>query len=605
MLKFRSFQRVLPCLGFAIAGFCILTANPSFGWFFSGITTDYTLENADSDPETAAYVQKILDERVREKTKTLVDEDDDADLRARQESYLEQTVLSDLIKALQARGYYDAEVHYEDAPEVLSGTYVIDYGQRYTISSLVVSPEDYAPLLAADAPMQDDFLIAESVLKAQADLQNDIGKDHCYFDLSVENRVKLTPKSHTGAVEFVAEAEREGHFGPVSFEGNDSVRERYLRRLLPWRAEDCFRRSKLETYKTSLLESGLFSKADIILPEDGPEDDGAVPVIVRLKERAQRTVGAGLTYYSDEGIGTVLSWEHRNFLGHAEKLTAELNLSTLKQSLDFGFQKPFFLRKDQSLSLSSALRRQDTDAFEEMAFDTGGSVTRKIGKHLSISTGLEASILRINDSTQDTTETYGLFSAPQSLSYDTRDDTLDPSKGVNLSLNAEPFFDLLGEADPFFKTQITGSSYLSLHQDSATVLAAKTSIGTILGADIDSIPATERFYAGGGGSVRGYGYQEVGPQINGDPSGGQSLATFSLEVRTKFTDTIGGVAFIDAGSVSETTAPDFSNMAVGAGIGVRYYTSFGPIRFDIATPLTQKEDLDQNYQFYISIGQAF
>jgi len=584
---------------------CAMLGGCTLGNLLGGIKTHYVLQGSESDEETTEYLKTILDERIAEKTKTLVDDKEDVELRSRQENYLEQTLRADLLKALHARGYYAATIDFADGREPLSGEYIITYGPHYRISNLDIVPEWYQDAIAADTPRAGDVLDAEKVLLAQGALHQNIGRDRCYFNLSVTNRVRLDHPRSTGAVELVVDAGREGHFGKLEFTGNDTVQDSYLRRLVPWREGDCFRREKIENYKTALLQSGLFAQADITVPENGPSDDGDVPLTVTVKERAHRTFGAGLTYYSDEGLGGVLNWEHRNLLGAAERFKAEVNLSMIKQSLGANFSKPYFLRNDQTLSLSTELRRQDTDAFEELAFDAGGAISRKFGKHLSASTGLEASILRIDDQTLNTSDTYGLISAPQSLSYDTRDDTLDPRRGININLMGKPFFDILGQADPFLKAQATGSGYISFGANDSITLAAKASIGSIQGADIDSIPATERFYAGGGGSVRGYGYQEVGPQRNGDPTGGLSITTLSLELRTKFTEKIGGVAFVDSGSVSEESAPDFKNMAVGAGVGVRYYTSFGPIRFDIATPLTQKDNLDQNYQFYISIGQAF
>lgn len=593
-----------PYLMLSMAG-CILVSGCSLGSILRGIKTDYTLRGVEGDRKTADYLHKILDERLAEKTKTLVDQREDPDLHERQENNIEQTIHADLLKALQARGYYAANISFTKGDAPLSGHYNIQYGPRYSISALHVVPDRYNNMLPEGAPETGDILDAEKILSTQAELQGNIGKGRCFYDLSVTNRVRLDKFRHTGDVELVADAGREGNFGKLAVEGNGSVRESYLRRIVPWKEGECFRREKLETYKTALLQGGLFSQADFVLPQAGPTEDGNVPVTLKLKERAQRTIGAGLTYYSDEGPGGVLNWEHRNFLGAAEKFKAELNISMLKQSLGADFSKPYFLRQDQNLLLNAEARRQDTDAFEELALDSGIAISRKFGKHLSASTGLEASLLRINDHTLETSDTYGLISAPQTLSYDTRDDSLDPHRGINLSASAEPFFDILGQADPFFKLQLTSSGYLSFGANDIVTLAAKGGIGTIQGADIDSIPATERFYAGGGGSVRGYGYQEVGPQRDGDPSGGLSLATLSFELRTKFTDKFGGVAFIDTGSVGEESAPSFDDVSVGAGVGVRYYTDFGPIRFDIATPLTQKDDLDQNYQFYISIGQAF
>lgn len=562
---------------------------------------DYSLTRKEDDKDSSDYLQKVLDERLGEKVKTLSKEQD---VRARQEEYIEETTRIDLLKALHAKGYYNARIRLNQGKESFSGQYEIDYGPRFRISSVRLYPDQYTVNLNEKNIQPEMVLDAEAVLLAQDRLSQNIQKDRCYFSLDVKNEVYLDQNDYKGQVNFLVETGNEGQFGKTSFKGNDSVKEAYLRKFIPWKEGDCFRREKLESYKTSLLQSELFSRADIILPES-PEKDGSVPVSIDLRERAQRSISAGLTYYSDEGPGMILGWEHRNFFGSAEKLKADLSLSLLKQSLDFDFNRPYFLRNDQSLSLTGALRRQNTDAYDELGLNSGIAVNRNFTKFLSASTGFDFSVTRIDDKTDNSSSTFGLFSAPQTLSYDTRDDKLDPHGGWNLIAGAQPFFDLLGESDPFFKMQFSGSGYLSLGTTADLVLAGKAGLGSLWGADLETIPATERFYAGGGGSVRGYGYQEVGPQKDGDPTGGLSLVDFSVEMRSKFTDTWGGIVFVDGASVTESSSPEFSDFAVGAGIGFRYYTGFGPIRFDIATPLTQKERLEQNYQFYVSIGQAF
>jgi translocation and assembly module TamA len=589
----QKHPRFLLCLLTLSCGGCSLTD------ILTGTPTAYSFTHNQDDRATNEYLQKILDERVSEKTKTLSDE---PETRVRQEQYMEQEINGDLLKALYAKGYYAARIQYVDSAQPFSGAYDIQYGPQFTISDVTVTPDLYAGkldtgLLAADMPLE-----ADRVLAAQSVLMRNIQKDRCYFSLNVQNEVYLDQPRHQGKVNFAVDAGKEGNFGKISFSGNTSVKDSYLRKLVTWREGNCFRREKLEDFKTALLQSGLFSRAEIVLPEE-PSADGSVPVMIDLRERAHRSISAGLTYYSDEGLGALLGWEHRNFFGSAEKVKAALSLSMLNQSLELNFDKPYFIRKDQNLSFNTVLERQDTDAYEETGLKGGVALTRNFTRKLTGSTGVDLTLTRIDDKTDDSTKTYGLISFPQSVTYDSRDDKLDPHKGWNLSGTAKPFFDVLGESAPFFKTQVTGSAYLSLGQ--SVVLASKLGMGNIWGTSIEDVPATERFYAGGGGSVRGFGYQEVGPKKDGDPTGGSSLVNFSFELRSKFTSKFGGVAFVDGASVTEESAPEFKNIAIGAGIGVRYYTDFGPLRFDLATPLTQKDDVDQNYQIYISIGQAF
>jgi translocation and assembly module TamA len=132
--------------------------------------------------------------------------------------------------------------------------------------------------------------------------------------------------------------------------------------------------------------------------------------------------------------------------------------------------------------------------------------------------------------------------------------------------------------------------------------------GSIFGADAPSIAPSRRFYSGGGGSVRGYGYQRVGPRdFEGDPVGGKTLSEFALEARFRlnaFGGNFGLVPFFDGGSLTNKVTPGFNGWQFGAGIGVRYYSSFGPIRIDVGTPLNRREG-DSRIAVAVSLGQAF
>jgi hemolysin activation/secretion protein len=167
----------------------------------------------------------------------------------------------------------------------------------------------------------------------------------------------------------------------------------------------------------------------------------------------------------------------------------------------------------------------------------------------------------------------------------------------------EPYVNTLGSAAPFVKMTAGARTYIKIADD--TTLALRGKWGSILGASSTDVPATERFYAGGSTSIRGFGYQEVGPQRGGDPIGGRSVVEASAEVRHKFTDKIGGVAFIDAGKVEDDIInTSLSDTAIGAGVGMRYYTDIGPLRFDVGVPVTDRRS-SSAFQIYISIGQAF
>jgi len=157
-----------------------------------------------------------------------------------------------------------------------------------------------------------------------------------------------------------------------------------------------------------------------------------------------------------------------------------------------------------------------------------------------------------------------------------------------------------------FESKARASTYYSIDEAARIVLAGRAAVGSVSGAALDQIPANHRFYAGGGGSVRGYRYRSLSPLgPTGEVIGGRSLFEASFEARFKITDTIGLVPFLDMGSAFQSAYPDFKEqMRYAAGLGLRYYTAVGPIRLDVATPLNPR-DGDKAWALYIGIGQAF
>ena len=150
------------------------------------------------------------------------------------------------------------------------------------------------------------------------------------------------------------------------------------------------------------------------------------------------------------------------------------------------------------------------------------------------------------------------------------------------------------------------SAYKALDEAGKFVLAGRVGVGSIFGAEIADIPADRRFYAGGGGSVRGYAYQGIGPRDpDGDPTGGLSLVETSVEMRITGQREDRHRAFHRRRlGIGRTRAPTFQNFAFGAGIGLRYLTPFGPLRIDVAVPLDRQPG-DPDFGIYAGVGQAF
>lgn len=552
---------------------------------FNNTKAQIKITGLDNAPEISAYIQKTVVEKYNS--------DKDQPIRFAR-------VKADIEKALKAKGYYDPKVIYREDE---GHKFEVKTGSIYIIEKTEVKGiED----ISAPSLHQDDILEAETVLKAQKDLFNQISNDRCFYNLSVKHEIILNRETKTALVRFLVEGEDDAKFGKTDFSGADSIKRKYLSRFLKYKEGECWSPKKLEATRAALLETGLLSSIDLNLPENLPNDK-SVPLSFRLKERAARNVRLGAQYSLSEGPGVSAEWRHRNYFGSGEQLSVLTQISTLLQSIGLDFTKPFFLSKKQSLNISSSLERQDTDAFEELSINAQASISRKLSDSWTGNLGVALETSKITDEDGEE-ETFGLVSFPARLNFDNRDNPLDPHKGYSFAFGVEPFVDAFGESDPFFKTRMTGTTYFDLSESRYDpVLALRGSVGSILGSDTDNIPATERFFAGGGGSIRGFGFQEAGPvDEDNDPLGGRSIIEGTAELRLKFTDTIGGVAFVDGGGVYDSSFPDFEDgVFLGAGVGARYYTGFGPIRFDVAVPLNKRDQTDQNFQIYISIGQAF
>jgi translocation and assembly module TamA len=286
------------------------------------------------------------------------------------------------------------------------------------------------------------------------------------------------------------------------------VREDYAATLVPWDEGDPFREDLIAQARMDLIRSGLFSLVEIRKGEIVAETN-RLPMFLTVRERRHRTMRAGLNYTTDFGFGAIFGWEHRNLFGRGEFFETQLSVNELRQSLDTDFQKPQFLREDQRLVLRSILSNEDLDAYESRSIRNSATIQRDLSRSLTVGAGVGFDYLDVLRGWRR--DTFYLFSIPLSATMNTTDDLLDPTRGFTLSALATPFIETLGENVSYFRYDISGSAYLQVVDDRRLILAARGRYGQILGAQRARVPVTERFYAGGGGSVRGYPFQSLEP----------------------------------------------------------------------------------------------
>jgi translocation and assembly module TamA len=403
------------------------------------------------------------------------------------------------------------------------------------------------------------------------------------------------------------------HVGAISLVGLKDVDETYARDSLTVHPGDLYQPSAIERARLQLVGLGVFSGVSVEAKKDAVADN-AVPLEFDVQERPKHAVALSGSYSTDLGVSLAAKWSHRNLLGSGEQLNLSASGIGLGGTATAGigydvsaqFIKPRFLRDDQELEVDVGAIKQHLDAYAQTAETFGIFARKKFSTLWSGTAGL--SYMHDDVSQQSVDRSYDLLALPVTASYDTtglKDPLADPVRGGRAALSVAPTVAFGVKTLLFAVLQASGSMYFNLSGDGRSVLATRALIGSIQGGDNFDLPPDQRLYAGGSGSVRGFRYQSIGPHFaNGDPTGAASVDAVSLEYRQRVWSDYGFAAFVDAGQASADSLPFNGSVEVGAGVGVRYYTSIGAIRADVAIPVTRVPDGDA-FEIYISIGQAF
>ncbi|MGR9107721.1 MAG: autotransporter assembly complex protein TamA [Gammaproteobacteria bacterium] len=399
--------------------------------------------------------------------------------------------------------------------------------------------------------------------------------------------------------------------GTITVTGLEHIHESFVRRHLLVHAGERFNPATLEKARQDLMAIGTFSSVQLI-PADSPDNEGRLPVEFRIRESKRHKVSISGQFSTDIGGSVATSWENRNLLGQAERLSFTAGVTQIGgnstrgigYNVQLSFLKPDFLSHGQSLRTNIGAVDQSLLAYDRQAYTLGALVSRKLADHWSASIGLSAEQERIRQ--QGITSDFTLLDLPMELKYDDTVSLLDPTRGIRASASVTPTQPLTGpNTTPFVLFQVAGSTYLDLSDSGRSVLALRGIIGVAEGANQSELPPDRRFYAGGSATVRGFKYQSIGPQFaDNSPQGGTALSAGTVEFRQRFLDSYGAVAFVDAGQVTTNSTPFSGTWRIGAGIGARYYTSFGPIRLDFAVPVNPLPG-SGSFQIYIGLGQAF
>ena len=387
-------------------------------------------------------------------------------------------------------------------------------------------------------------------------------------------------------------------FGNLTFTGTVRTRTGFLEKLKEWQTGKDLDRSKLVDYQDRLIATNIFQSVEV--SPGVPNETGAAPILVDLEERKPRTLGAGLSFSTAQGVGGRLYLEHRNVFGAGEMARADINATEIEQSIRMNFSRPFPALAG-TLFFETGFINQTTDAFDARTVNiAGGASKRWLDGRLETRGGLYLEASRIDEGM--TQERPTIVGVPLSVVWVTEADPLALRKGTRASVNITPNFG----TDVFTKVEFQARSRRNIGANDRFTIAGRFHLGSLFGTSLDSIPINKRFFSGGGSSIRGYDFQAAGPlDLSNTPIGGRSIIEAALEARAMIRKNVQIAAFVDTGTISSRSTPDFSgDYFTGVGAGARFFSPLGPLRVDVAFPL-ERRPTDRAWQLYISLGQPF
>jgi translocation and assembly module TamA len=448
---------------------------------------------------------------------------------------------------------------------------------------------------------------AASVIRAENTLIEQMRRQGHLFAAVPDRLVIVDHATRKMEVTLLADPGPYAVFGELAIEGLERMDGGFVRKRSDIRPGAPYSPEAVRSARDNLDDLGVFSRVRVETADELGAD-GRLPVTLTVTERPRRVIGVGADYSSSEGFGGRVRWGHRNLFGRAESVHLQGEVGRIGRNdvedtdydVNLRYEAPDFLSRNQTLRAELSAGRENPDAYRRNAAEAYLGIDRTLTDTLRVSAGIKAERSKVDDF--EMSEPLFFASLPASLRFDATDDLLNPTRGYRVDFQLMPY---LGDR-AFLRTALAASTFYDLRDDGELVLAARARVGSIFGEELLNLPNDKRFFAGGGGSVRGYAFQAIGPRtFAGTPVGGRSLFELGLETRTRVTDTIGIVPFVEGGQVFAEEFPSFKEtLQFGAGLGLRYFTPIGPVRFDAAFPLDKREG-DDDYQFYVSIGQAF
>lgn len=527
-----------------------------------------------------------------------------------------------LLSVLYSQGYYSGAIHIlidgreaadlslvDSLGQISTIAVTVDPGPKFTFGQARMKP--YAQGTRLPPTYRDGKPAYSTAISdaAQAGIEGWRQLGHAKAGV-VGQAITADHATHKVDAEVLLDSGPKLRFGDLHLSGNERMRSERIRRISGFESGTVFDPDAMAKMVDRLRRTGVFRTVSLS-EADQPNSDGSLDLSLELKEELPRRYGYGAQASSTDGADISAFWLHRNLFGGGERLRLDgivraLGSDDRSESYELGarIERPGTPTTDSSAFLLGNYSDEDWFDLDLTSLTLGFGLSRDFSDQFSADVGLNYVRSTLGDASFESE--YELIALPIEVELDRRDDELNPTKGRFLSAALTPFYGF-GTTGSGAQIKADARIYKTLGANDRVVLAGRLQAGTVAGSSIEDTPPDYLFFSGGGGTVRGQPFQSLGvslASLGGAQVGGMSFVGVSGEVRAAWNDSLGAAFFYDAGYVSDDSFfGGNSGWHSGAGFGLRYDTFVGPVRLDIATPISGTTG--DGVQIYVGIGQSF
>lgn len=413
-----------------------------------------------------------------------------------------------------------------------------------------------------------------------------------YLDAKfAERQIRVDPERNAAQIHLVLDSGPRYRFGEVEVR-QDVLHDRLMQRYVDIRRGEAFDPQRLLDAQYALNDSGYFERVEISVDRAAADDAHRVPVTIEAEPRPKRryTVGAGFGTDTGPRGRAGVEWRRLNRRGHRAEI--DLRGSEVQTRLSSQYLIPVTNTTDNRYAIKALVTQEEAGDGESERLVIGASRDRPVlGWHASGYVNFERETTRFAD---DVDRTF-LLTPGVNVTRTSADNPLFTRQGWSLYMDVHGAAEGVASDVSFLQGRVRGATVLPLARRLRLLL--RSEVGANLADELTVLPASQRFFAGGDRSVRGYGYESLGERNDeGDVIGGRYLFTASAELDVRVVGNWGAAVFYDAGN-----AADSPNMALkrGVGVGLRWHSPVGPIRLDLAHPL---DDPDRSVRVHFTLG---